>query len=371
MASSSETACGSGALVHAVERLAPAPGEQLGDRLVGEDHQLLDQRVRVPARDSFQARATPPLPSNSKLVLGALDPQRAAGEAAAAQLGGDVVREPERLGQRRLRALAPGEDRLRLAVREPRGAADHRAVEVRLAVGPRTSTVTHEPVVVRAQAAEVVGDLVRQHRRDHSRARRSRAPAPLRRGRAASRPGRTTRRRRCAPSTRIPSPSRRAEIASSKSFAVSGSIVNVDQLAQVDAAFEARLGRLVRLEGSRSAALDEQPLEHGLDRARRAEHTLEPRAPASGAHDGKVAGPRVAEPVPVERERRPGREERLADDELSAPGDLDDDDRPLGRQTFRKRRSVRPEPAAPRSRPTPIRISAFSENEIACTSEPR
>ena len=34
-------------LVHAKERFAAASGEQLGDRLVGQDHQLLDDRVRT------------------------------------------------------------------------------------------------------------------------------------------------------------------------------------------------------------------------------------------------------------------------------------------------------------------------------------
>ena len=89
------------------------------------------------------------------------------------------------------------------------------------------------------------------------------------------------------------------------------------QVAQVDAAVEARLGQLVRLELGARAVLDEEPLEHGLDRLRGPEHALDARAAATGdACDHEVAGARVAHAVPVEDDRRPRREERLADDEL-------------------------------------------------------
>ena len=54
---------------------------------------------------------------------------------------------------------------------------------------------------------------------------------------------------------RRPSPSRTIESASSKSFAVSGSIVNVEQLAQVRAAFEARRRRVVWLDAAVLASL--------------------------------------------------------------------------------------------------------------------
>ena len=96
-------------------------------------------------------------------------------------------------------------------------------------------------------------------------------------------------------------------------------------VAEVDPPLEARLGRLVGLEVPAEALLDEQPFQDGLDRAGRAEHALEPRAPPALAHHDEVAWTGVAETVAIERERQPGREERLADDELSPPGDLDDD----------------------------------------------
>ena len=86
-------------------------------------------------------------------------------------------------------------------------------------------------------------------------------------------------------------------------------------------------------------------------------------APASapGRHDRQVAGLCAPERLPVERPRDARDEVRLADEVPPPPRDLDDE----LVYTRRKRRSVRPEPAAPSSRPAPIRISAFSSNESA------
>jgi hypothetical protein len=82
----------------------------------------------------------------------------------------------------------------------------------------------------------------------------------------------------------------------------------------------------VRLEGQASALLDQQALEHGLDRVGAAEDALEPRpAAAVGSDDRQIAGTRLVAALLVQQDRRPGREVRLADDELpSAPRDLDD-----------------------------------------------
>ena len=98
------------------------------------------------------------------------------------------------------------------------------------------------------------------------------------------------------------------------------------QLAQVDASVERRLGRRVRLELLARALLAEQALEHVLDVLRGAEHALDARAPAQAPRDDEVAGVDVAEPLAVEQERRVRREVRLADDELAAARDLDDDE---------------------------------------------
>src|SRR4029078_8233742 len=99
-----------GPLVDAVQRLAVALGEQAGHGLVRDDHQLLDQRVRL-------RLALPPGFCDTTLAveleddLGPLDPERAAREPPPAQLlgvrGGALELLPH---------LLPGAAALRLAV---------------------------------------------------------------------------------------------------------------------------------------------------------------------------------------------------------------------------------------------------------------
>jgi hypothetical protein len=71
--------------------------------------------------------------------------------------------------------------------------------------------------------------------------------------------------------------------------------------------------------------LHEQALQRRVDRAGGPEDALDARPAASGTNDGEVAGPRVAESLPVDDERDSGREERLADGEPAARAELDDD----------------------------------------------
>ena len=91
--------------------------------------------------------------------------------------------------------------------------------------------------------------------------------------------------------TRIaPSSSSSAEIASSKSRAVGGSIVNVVSVAEVDAAGVVRLGvaRLAlhqRVEAPPQPALDHQRVEHVARDVRAPDPPLHPRAPAAAGHD--------------------------------------------------------------------------------------
>ena len=124
--------CGSGALVDAVERRPVAAGEERGDVLVRGDHQLLDQHVGV--RLALEPRLGDAALLEAEHDLGRRDLERAAREAAAAQLGRDLVGQRELLEDLR-RCLAP----LRLPVGQPRVRADHRAVErsARLAAGSR------------------------------------------------------------------------------------------------------------------------------------------------------------------------------------------------------------------------------------------
>ena len=95
-------------------------------------------------------------------------------------------------------------------------------------------------------------------------------------------------------------------------------------VAEVEAALGRRLAQLERLELPALALLDEQPLEHRLDRARPPEHALELRPPAPLAQDGEIAGARLAAATPVQHERHARREVRLAHDELPSPGDFRD-----------------------------------------------
>ena len=92
------------------------------------------------------------------------------------------------------------------------------------------------------------------------------------------------------------------------------------------------------------------------------EPALDLRTPAPGANDGEVAGADVVvAPLRVDEDGHAGGEVRLAVDQLAAAADLDDEEVRAaggrgwrrGRQTFRKRRRVSPEPIAPRPRPDP------------------
>ena len=71
--------------------------------------------------------------------------------------------------------------------------------------------------------------------------------------------------------------------------------------------------------------MHEQPFQDRLDVVRVAEDPLELRAAASRPDDGEVATSGTSESLAVENERRVGNEVRLADDELAALRDLDDD----------------------------------------------
>ena len=161
---------------------------------------------------------------------------------------------------------------------------------------------------------------------------------------------------------RIPSGSRRNESASSKSFAVSGSIVNVVSSRRSTRPSRLGSGSVVRLElDARAAARRAAPRARSRSAARGPRPRSTRARPAARPDDGEVAALEVADPLRVEHDRHAGREVRLADDELAAPLDLDDDalrlvglrgprgqatcaadercSRPA-RQTRRKRRSV-------------------------------
>ena len=81
----------------------------------------------------------------------------------------------------------------------------------------------------------------------------------------------------------------------------------------------------MRLERLSRAALDEQRLEDVLDSVRGPERLLDVCSALPRPHERQVARLEVAEPFRLEDERHARREVRLADDELAAPADLDDD----------------------------------------------
>ena len=114
-------------LVHAVERVRATRAQEGRDGLVGEDHQLLDQRVRLrlllEPRIGDAAAAV-----EGERDLARVDLERAAREAAGAKRLRDLVVQVERGEDLRVR-VAP----LGLAVGEPGVRADHGPVELRLA----------------------------------------------------------------------------------------------------------------------------------------------------------------------------------------------------------------------------------------------
>jgi hypothetical protein len=71
--------------------------------------------------------------------------------------------------------------------------------------------------------------------------------------------------------------------------------------------------------------VDEQPLEHGLDVVGLAERALDSRTTPARERDDEVSRAGVSEALAVEDERHARHEVRLADDELAALRNLDDD----------------------------------------------
>ena len=119
---------GVGLLVDPVEGRDALALEQLGDLLVGEDHQLLDQLVRLGLRTPSARR---PRRRRSKLNSGSeLSTSSDAPGAAPASAAARLARQGQRLGDRLRAALAlPGEDLVELVVVQPRVRADPAAVE--------------------------------------------------------------------------------------------------------------------------------------------------------------------------------------------------------------------------------------------------
>src|SRR4029453_17872214 len=95
-------------------------------------------------------------------------------------------------------------------------------------------------------------------------------------------------------------------------------------VAEVDAVLECRRGRVVRLELDTRAGVDQQPLEHGADVTGLPERALQLRPAPADPHHDEIAGPDVTRTLTVDLNRNLRDEERLADELLAAPVDLDD-----------------------------------------------
>ena len=187
--------------------------------------------------------------------------------------------------------------------------------------------MTQSRSTVRAQRAQVVGELVREHRRDEAGHVRREARARRRRGRAASRRGTKYETSAMCTQARIPSPSRRDRDRVVEVLRGLGVDREREEVAQVGAPVERSApGARTARTAAAAPSLDEQPLEDGLDpvgRARARARAARARGPVRTT--ARSPGPTSPSPFRSSDERRPGREVRLADDELAAPGDLDDD----------------------------------------------
>ncbi len=189
------------ALVDAVERRDRALVEHRRHRLVGGDHQVLDQPMRL-GLDRRHRLDEVAAAVEGELRLDRLDGQRAAALAAGLQRRRRRARGRERLGPRRLRLLVAGEDPVDAVVVQALVGADERAMEGRLD-GLRAAQLEldgdRQAIDPRAQRAGVVRQRLGQHRLDRA--------GHVDRGRAAvglavdrSRPAaRRPRRRRCGP----------------------------------------------------------------------------------------------------------------------------------------------------------------------------
>ena len=311
------------------------------------------------ASASSQASATPPSPSKRNASSGVCTCRAPRANLAARHSVASrsfSARDAEH-GRRRLAPLG-------LSVGEPRVRPDDRAVEERRSAG-RHLDGHAEAILVRAQRAEIVGQVVGQHRRDRSRhVRRERAlhGALVERCPGADEvrdvgdvhPG-------ADPFGLLPERERVVEVL--RGVRVDGV---GEQVAQVDAALERGLRGVVRLE-----PLPRRPSRRAGPRGR-SRSGSPARAPARRARGrGRCEPPRgrrcETSPIPFDStdRRHAGREVRLADDEAAAAADLDHQPGGPVAQTRRKRRMVRPEPSAPMPSPMPSRMSAVIGNARA------
>ena len=307
--------------------------------------------------DSRQADSTRPSANENAISGELISSAPRANRAARSAVATSAARSScSRISGGRVAALG-------LAVGQPRVRVDHGAVEDGLAVGRHLDRHA-EAVLVRPQRAGVVGELVREHRRDETR--------DVRRERALG--GAVVERRAGADEPRDvgdvhPGPDPVGLPAERERVVEVLRRLRVDrdrrQLAQVDAALE-RLGAAARTARSRPRAPCSTRSASSTFSMRRAlpRLALDLRAAAARSRRARGRPAEIARALRVEHDRHPGREVGLARRRACRDGRR----RPRRRRrpapragsapTRRKRRTVRPEPSAPSPRPIPSRIRA-------------
>ena len=317
-----------GALVDAVERVAAAAREQPGDGLVRGDHHLLDEHVGE--RLLLDPRALDAaLAVEGELDLPPLDAQRTARKPPVAEGARDLLGETKRLLELVDRALVARQDGLGVAVGQALAAADEAPVEARLAgLEAGAEEDLHgdaAAVLVRPQAAGLVGELVRKHRRN---------PAGDVGGDASLCGVVVERRARrdvgrdvgnvhpCAHAVPLPLKGQRVV----EVLGALGVDRECEEVPQVDPVRLVVRGerRQRRMRGA-EALVPEEALEHRLDPARRAENLLDLRAAPSQPDDDEVADRCLPRALAVDGHRDAAVEVRVADEELALAGKLADE----------------------------------------------
>ena len=317
-----------GPFVDAVDGLATAPGEKLRDRFVGRDHQLLDEHVRERLRLDPGA-LHPALAVEGEGCLARLDAQRPAAVAPLAERRGHLLGEPQGLGQLVAGALLAREDGLGVPVGQALAADDAAAVEAGLA--RREVPVEGDldgdaaPLDVRAQAAGVVREILRQHGLHTTRD--VDGEAALGRIVVERRAGRDVRRH-----VGDVHPGADAVLVAPQAERVVEvlRLVGIDrereEVAEVDAVglVVGRRRRHGRVRPAH-AQVPEEAFENGLDVARRPQDPVDAGASATEAHHGQVARRHVPGALAVDDDRDPALEIRLAGEELAPARKLTDE----------------------------------------------
>ena len=310
-----------GALVNAVEGRQAVVGQVAGDLLVGQDHELLDQAVRLRLLlMAHTGHVAVGVELEGRLGVADLDGVSPPGERTR-----DLPCDGEPVRPRSLGAGPPREDLVHLAVGEALVAAHARAVERdslhRGAV--QLQLEGHgELVLAGAQRAGARGEHLRQHRLDRSGDVDAGAPAQRL---AVQRAARAHVRGDVRDVDPDPHPAVLATCGD-RVVEVLG-VVGVDreggQRRQVDAGVGGervvrgalRLGRSRARVGAAQAAVEHQALEHVAGHVGTSQPADHPRAALAGADQHEVALTRAAA---LDRRARAVAEQRLGDQEAAA-----------------------------------------------------